>query len=146
MHPFRKLDVWRRAHALVLRVHDITERNYQRKYWSLIDQMRRAAISIPSNIVEGSGHDSNAQFARYLTTALASSRELDYHVLLARDLGLIGQSDSVRLEARVEQVAKMLVAFRRRIVDQIPRSSTRTRVHRYASFSPPSPDSRPPSD
>jgi four helix bundle protein len=115
MHPFRRLLVWRRAHALALQVHEVTERNYQGRYWSLIDQMRRSATSIASNIAEGSGQVTSAQFARYLTIALGSVRELDYQVLLARDLGVIATSDCVRLDARVDQISRMLTVFRSRV-------------------------------
>ena len=129
MHPFRKLAVWRRAHALTLQVHEVTERNYQGRYWSLIDQMRRAASSVASNIAEGSGQTTSAQFARYLTIALGSLRELDYHVLLARDLGVLPQSDCVRLEARVDQVSRMLAVFRERVAGRAQKAKPRRRVN-----------------
>lgn len=131
MHPFRKLVVWRRAHELALQVHEVTERNYQGRYWSLIDQMRRAATSIASNIAEGSGQVTSAQFARYLTIALGSVRELDYQVLLARDLGVITISDGVRLDARVEQVSRMLTVFRSRVAARSV-SKPATRVNRIS--------------
>lgn len=127
MYPFRKLAVWQRAHALALQVHEVTERHYQGRYWSLIDQMRRAATSIASNIAEGSGQVTSAQFARYLTIALGSARELDYQVLLARDLGVVPTSDCVRLDARVDQLSRMLVVFRDRVARRIP-STPRRRV------------------
>ena len=131
MYPFRKLSVWRRAHALALQVYQTTEpAARQRRYWSLIDQMRRASTSIAANIAEGSGQVTSAQFARYLTIALGSARELDYHVLLARDLGVLTISDSVRLDARVEQVAKMLTVFRTRVAERVqPKSTLRRRVN-----------------
>ena len=125
MYPFRKLSVWTRAHSLALQVHELTERHYQGRYWSLIDQMRRAATSIASNIAEGSGQVTSAQFARYLTIALGSVRELDYQILLARDLGVIPLSDCVRLDARVEQVSRMLSVFRQRVAGRIPQRSIR---------------------
>ena len=128
MHPFRKLAVWRRAHALALHVHEVTERNYQGRYWSLIDQMRRAATSVASNIAEGSGQVTSAQFVRYLTIALGSLRELDYQVLLARDLGVIAGSDSVRLDARVDEVSRMLTVFRSRVAARAS-GQTSHRVH-----------------
>jgi len=144
MHPFRKLAVWRRAHLLALQLHEVTERHYQGRYWSLIDQMRRAAVSVASNISEGSGQATNPQFARYLTMALGSVRELDYQILLARDLGVIPMSDCVRLDARVEQVARMLTVFRSRVVARVDLKPNR-RVNRM-SGPPPSHVPRPPSD
>ena len=129
MYPFRKLAVWRRAHALALQVHEVTERNYQGRDWSLIDQMRRAASSIAANIAEGSGQVTSAQFARYLTIALGSARELDYQVLLARDLGVLPNSDCVRLDARVEQVSRMLSVFRDRVAARVPIPANRHRAN-----------------
>jgi four helix bundle protein len=128
MYPFRKLSVWRRAHALALQVHEATERNYQGRFWSLIDQMRRSASSVASNIAEGSGQTTSAQFARYLTIALGSLRELDFHVLLARDLGVLPQSDCVRLDARVDQVSRMLVVFRERVADRAANAKPRRAI------------------
>jgi four helix bundle protein len=129
MYPFRKLAVWRRAHSLALQVHEVTELAYRGRYLSLIDQMRRAAMSIAANIAEGSGEVTNAQFARYLTIALGSARELDYHVLLARDLGLLAPSDCVRLDARVDQVSRMLLVFRNRVLQHAPARRTGLRVN-----------------
>ena len=130
MYPFRKLSVWRRAHALALQVHEVTEPAYQRRrYWSLIDQMRRAATSVASNIAKGSGQVTSAQFARYLTIALGSLRELDYQVVLGRDLAVVTKSDGVRLDARVEQVSRMLTVFRNRVAERAMRSSPWRRVN-----------------
>src|SRR5262245_48168130 len=108
MFPFRKLSVWRRAHALALMVHEVTERRSRGRYYSLINQMRRASASIPANIAEGSGQVTAPQFARYLTIAIGSARELDYHVLLAKDLGVLPMSDYARLSARADQLCGML--------------------------------------
>lgn len=130
MYPFRKLSVWRRAHALALQVHEVTEPAFRRRrYWSLIDQMRRAAMSVASNIAEGSGQATSAQFARYLTIALGSARELDYHVLLARDLAVLTSSDYVRLDARVDQVSRMLTVFRNRVAERAQKTNSRRRVN-----------------
>jgi four helix bundle protein len=146
MYPFRKLSVWRRAHELALQVHQMTEPAFrQRRYWSLIDQMRRASMSVAANIAEGSGQVTSAQFARYLTIALGSARELDYHVLLAHDLGVLTHSDFARLDARVDQVSRMLAVFRDRVAERAMRSTPRRRVNQI-----PGPLkshlSRPPSD
>jgi four helix bundle protein len=118
MYPFRKIVVWRRAHALALNVHEVTERAYRGRYVSLINQMRRASMSVAANIAEGSGQVTAAQFARYLSIALGSARELDYHVLIARDLGVLPTSDYARLDARVDQVCRMLAVLRLRVLQR----------------------------
>lgn len=146
MYPFRKLAVWRRAHALALATHEVTERVYRGGYASLINQMRRASMSIPANIAEGSGQKTKPQFARYLTIALGSARELDYHALLAKDLGLLPLSDYARLEARIDQVCRMVAVLRIRVVQEATSASTRTssKSQRMA-VSPTSDFHRPPS-
>jgi len=114
---------------LTLKVHVATEPAFQRRrYWSLIDQMRRASMSVASNISEGSGHATSAQFARYLTIALASARELDYHILLAHDLAVITPSDYARLDARIDQVSRMLLVFRNRVAERAQNANPRRRV------------------
>jgi four helix bundle protein len=130
MYPFRKISVWRRAHTLALQVHETTEPAFQRRrYWSLIDQMRRASMSIAANIAEGSGQVTSAQFARYLTMALGSARELDYHILLAHDLRVLTDSDFARLDARVDQVSRMLTVFRDRVAERAMNSKSRRSVN-----------------
>jgi len=123
MFPFRRLAAWRRAHALALHVHQVTERTTQGRYVSLVNQMRRASSSVAANIAEGSGQVTAAQFARYLTIALGSARELDYHLLLAHDLGLYSSSDYARLDARVDEVCRVLVVLRLRVLEGAERGT-----------------------
>lgn len=133
MFPFRRLAAWRRAHALALAVHEATERLGRGRHPALIDQMRRASVSIAANIAEGSGQVTSVQFGRYLTIALGSARELDYHLLLAHDLKVFPSADYARLDARVDEVCRVLVVLRRRVLEGGARSegeSDRIRVGR----------------
>jgi four helix bundle protein len=114
MQPFRRLDVWRKAHELTLRVYRITDR-FSSRHAALRLQLTRAAHSIPSNIAEGSGRSSGRQFSNSLQISIGSARELDYFLLLAADLELISRSEQATLEARTEQVTKMLVGLRRHV-------------------------------
>jgi four helix bundle protein len=116
MFPFRRLMAWRRAHGLALRVHEVTERSARGRYTSLVNQLRRASASVAANIAEGSGQVTAAQFARYLSIALGSARELDYHLLLAHDLGLYPSSEYARLDARCDEVCRMLNVLRARVL------------------------------
>jgi four helix bundle protein len=88
--------------------------------------MRRASASVPANIAEGSGQVTAAQFARYLTISLGSARELDYHLLLAHDLGLFPSSDYARLDARVDEVCRVLVALRLKVLQNGDRRRDQT--------------------
>jgi four helix bundle protein len=115
MQDFKKLAVWEKSHELVLEVYRVTARLPERNYPGLISQLRRASASIPANIVEGCGHASQAEFARFLQLAGASALEVAYHLLLARDLGALTAVQYARLEARTIQVRQMLGGLFRRV-------------------------------
>ncbi len=119
MHPFRRLAVWEKAHELVLLAYPVTEGPMQRRFPSLANQLRRALAAIPANIAEGAGHASQAQFNRYLTIALASAREAEYHLLLAKDLGAIELKQYAGLEARLGAVTGMLFKLRSTIAKRM---------------------------
>ncbi|MBX3133403.1 MAG: four helix bundle protein [Gemmatimonadaceae bacterium] len=133
MHPFRRLAVWEKAHALTLLVYPITEGQMVRRFPGLAHQLRRAISSIPANIVEGAGLGSQAQFNRHLTIALASAREAEYHLLLAKDLGAIDLKTFAVLEARLGEIQAMLNALGRRVRERI--SSTSPSKRRTAARS-----------
>jgi four helix bundle protein len=90
MKDFRELKVWEKAHALVLNLYRETTSFPPSELYGLTVQIRRAAASIPANIAEGCGRGSSADFARFLQIAMGSACELEYHLLLARDLGFLG--------------------------------------------------------
>ena len=108
MGEFKKLTVWRKAHALALSAHRVATKMRGSANATLRNQLIRAAMSIPTNIVEGRGQRSEREFARFLRYAANSTAELEYHVILARDLGIIGPSDAISLLAQAVEVRKML--------------------------------------
>jgi four helix bundle protein len=105
---FRKLRVWEEALRIAIDAERVTERMHGTRSASIRDQLLRAAISVPTNIVEGSAHSSPREFARYLTYAIASATELEGHVQLARDLHLMTEQDFTSLLAGIISVRKML--------------------------------------
>jgi four helix bundle protein len=115
MQDFRKLDVWKKSHDLVLMVYREIPGSSERRFPGLAGPLRRAAASVPANIVEGCGHASAKEFARFLQLAVASANEVQYHLILARDLGMLPNVEFARLEARADQVKKMLVGLLRRV-------------------------------
>lgn len=120
MQDFKKLDVWRKSHELVLQVYRSTPGGSERRFPALTGQLRRAAASVPANIVEGCGRASGREFARYLQLAVASANEVQYHLILARDLGMLPSPAFAKLEARAEQVKKMLVGLLRHVGAAVP--------------------------
>ena len=112
MGDFKQLQVWRKAHALALNVHRIASKMRGPGTATLRSQMIRAALSIPTNIVEGHGQTSPRDFARYLGYSLNSGSELEQHLLTARDIGAIDRSDhDSTLDALIE-VRKMTHGLR----------------------------------
>lgn len=108
MGEFSKLHVWRKAHALALNVHRVATGIRKSDHRSLRTQMIRAAMSIPTNIVEGRGQRSDREFCRFLRYSVHSSSELEYHVTIARDLHAISIGDSKSLLDQVIEVRRML--------------------------------------
>jgi four helix bundle protein len=114
---FRKLKVWRKAHALVLNVHPIARRIKGSDYAPLRSQMLRAAMSIPTNIVEGAGQKTGREFGRFIRIALNSSSELEYHLMIARDLDLLTFADFESLQDQTTQVRRMLYGLLAHVTD-----------------------------
>lgn len=115
MQNFRQLIVWKKSHELVLKLYRATSGPSDRRYRGLAAQIRRAATSIPANIAEGCGQEGSRELARYLRISFASAFELHYHLQLASDLGLLSPSEFARLDARTEQVKRMLTGLLTRI-------------------------------
>src|SRR5262245_47539385 len=89
MQRFTEIRVWQRAHALVLDVYRATQQFPKEERYGVTSQLRRAAVSVPTNIAEGSKRDSNAEYSRFLNIAEASMAETEYLLLLSRDLGYL---------------------------------------------------------
>ena len=115
MQDFKKLKVWEKGHRLTLAVYALTSSFPKQEMYGLISQMRRAAASIVSNIAEGCGRSSGADFARFLQMASGSASELEYQLLLARDLKYLELNDHHELEADVREVRKMLSSLMQRL-------------------------------
>ena len=94
MADFKKLQVWQKAHALALHAYRVTTRMRRPRDLSLRSQINRAAMSIPANIVEGRRQESEKEFSRFLRIALNSGSELEYHLIVARDIGAMTETDS----------------------------------------------------
>jgi four helix bundle protein len=108
MSDFKKLLVWQKAHALALNAHRIAMRIRRSHDVALRSQIIRAAMSIPANIVEGRRQDSEKEFARFLRISLNSGCELEYHLIVARDIGVMSDDDSESLLRETIEVRKMI--------------------------------------
>ena len=108
MQDFRNLRVWQKAHELVLAIYKATRAFPKAEVYGLTQQMRRADTSIPTNIAEGCGRGGDADFARFLQIAMGSATELEYQLLLSRDLEILPAADHAALEGDVIGVKQML--------------------------------------
>jgi len=108
MSDFKKLRVWRKAHALTLNVHRVAASIRGTRYAALRSQMIRAAMSVAANIVEGRERKTEREFAQFLGYALGSTSELEYHFLVARDLRVITAIDFSSTLQQIIDVRKML--------------------------------------
>ncbi len=115
MSDYRKLLVWRKAHALALDAHRTAARIRGSQYAPFRSQIIRAALSIPANIVEGREQKADAGFARFLRIALGSASELEYHLTAAHDIKAISSSDYESLSSKVVEVRRMLHGLIRRL-------------------------------
>jgi len=115
MRDFKKLRVWEKAHRLTLAVYAATAGFPKEEMYGLTSQARRAASSVPANIAEGCGRDTGADFARFLHIASGSAVELEYHLLLARDLGMIPAPKHAELDFEVNEVKRMLATLVRKV-------------------------------
>jgi four helix bundle protein len=116
MQDFRKLNVWHKSHELALGVYAESAKFPPGRGWPLESQLLRAATSVPSNIAEGCGRAGDRDFRRFLRHSLGSACELEYHLLLARDLGFLSEQGYIRLDALAEEVKRMLTGLIRRLV------------------------------
>lgn len=111
MQDFHKLKVWEKAHALTLSVYAVTKSFPKDELFGLTSQMRRCSSSIPSNLAEGCGRSGQAELARFASIAMGSASELEYQLLLARDLGFIDTNAYTDLHERTTEVKKMLASL-----------------------------------
>ena len=111
MQNFKTLKVWEKGHELTLAVYTATKNFPKDELYGLTSQVRRACASIPANIAEGCGRSGKAELARFLQVAMGSASELEYHLLLAHDLGLLGDAEYKRLESHTVELKRMLSSF-----------------------------------
>ncbi len=115
MQDYHKLKVWEKAHLLAIDVYRLSEGFPRTDGVALTPHLRRAALSIPSNIAEGAGKSGTGDFRRFLDIALGSASETHYQLLVARDLQLIENEVYDELSTRVVEVRRMLVGLLKRV-------------------------------
>ncbi len=115
MRDFKGLHVWQRSHRLTVDVYKATEAFPRHERFGLTNQIRRACVSIPANIAEGCGRRSQRDFGRFLQISVGSTNELEYHLLLARDLGYLNSSVQSAFSSDLGEVRQMLSSLIRKV-------------------------------
>lgn len=115
MQDFKELKVWQKSHRLALAVYKASATFPREEMYALTSQLRRASSSVPANIAEGCCRDGDAEFARFLYIAMGSASEVEYHLLLARDLGFLSDRTAETLSADTVEVKRMLASFIRKL-------------------------------
>ncbi len=111
MQDFKDLKVWQKAHALVLEIYKASAEFPKEEVYGLTSQIRRSAISIPSNIAEGRGRSVDGDLRRFIHIALGSAAELEYQIILSKDLNYLNPVITTDLLNRLAEVRRMLIAF-----------------------------------
>ena len=107
-HPWKDLLVWQRAHELVLEVYSVTKEFPESERFGLTQQVRRSAVSIAANIVEGKSKKTDKEFSSFLYTSRGSLEETRYHILLSKDLDYISKEKYESLETQTSEVSFLL--------------------------------------
>ena len=115
MQDFRQLTLWQKSHALALEVYSASRGFPRDEVYGLTSQLRRAATSVGANIAEGCGRNSRADFGRFLHMAMGSAREVEYLLLLARDLKYLTGDHHDGMGEAASEVKRMLASLIKRV-------------------------------
>ena len=111
MRNFLNLKIWKRSHQLTLKIYKITKYFPKEELFGLTGQMRRSSSSIPTNIAEGCGRNSNPQLANFLQIATGSCSELQYQIILSKDLSYINEQVFSELHTDAVDIRKMIFGY-----------------------------------
>ena len=115
MQRFTQLKVWQRSHEFALAIYRLTGKFPTAERFGITTQLRRAALSVPTNIAEGSKRLGRQEFARFLNIAEGSLAEMEYLLMFSRDLGYLDVKDSIAGLAEADEIARMLNALRSKV-------------------------------
>ena len=119
MIKYKNFKVWQKSHSLVLEVYKIAISFPKEEQFNLVSQIKRAAISIPTNIAEGSGRETQKELIRFLYISSGSAHELEYLITISAELNLISKEKSDVLLDEIDQIKKMLAVLITKIKESI---------------------------
>tara|TARA_R110000796_G_scaffold250788_4_gene380792 strand:- start:167946 stop:168296 length:351 start_codon:yes stop_codon:yes gene_type:complete len=112
---FKKYDIWVLSHALTLKIYEITNSFPKEEIYGLISQIRRATSSIPTNISEGCGRESDTEFNRFLTIAIGSASEVEYLIILAKDLNYLDEDSFNKLNEDINTIKRKIYTLKQKL-------------------------------
>ncbi|MBR6490137.1 MAG: four helix bundle protein [Muribaculaceae bacterium] len=116
MQKYSNLDIWKKSYSLALQIYGITKDFPNDEKFGLTSQLRRAAVSIPTNIAEGAGRATTKDFANFIQIAIGSSNEVECELMLSKDLGYVGEDIFKTLFDQVREIKIMMIYFRRTLL------------------------------
>lgn len=119
MRNFQKLEVWKKAHSLTLNIYELTANFPNHERYGLISQLQRASASIGANLAEGCGRETDADYKRFVQMAAGSACEVEYHLILARDLALIDPATHEVLNTEINEIKRMLCGLAHYLENEI---------------------------
>jgi len=117
MRDYKRYDTWQISHELVKEIYLISENFPKSELFGLTSQIRRASISIPTNIAEGCGRSTDKEFARFLEISIGSTNETEYLLLLACDLGLTSEDQLASLNPKLNLIRQKLIQLRKKLLN-----------------------------
>ena len=136
LKSFRDLEVWQKAHVLVLEVYKVTAGFPSHEKYGIVSQLRRAAMSVPANIAEGFGRKGTREFLQCLAIGNGSLEEARYFLLLSTDLGYMPEEQNEKLQSRCDSIGQMLGALSRSLREREVSSRVADRGARVAIVAP----------
>lgn len=115
MRNYRDLKVWEKAHRLTLDIYKATTKFPKEEQYNLTSQIRRASVSIPTNIAEGSGKNSNLDLARFLQISFGSTHEVEYLIFLSFELAFLDNNEFTKLNSDIGEIKAMLISLIKKV-------------------------------
>ncbi|HKK81493.1 MAG TPA: four helix bundle protein [Prolixibacteraceae bacterium] len=116
MHRFKELKVWQKGRFLVKDIYLTTNKFPNEELYGITSQIRRSAVSIPANIAEGCGRNSNPDLNRFLDISNGSAFELETLMILSSDLDFIADEDFLKIDSQIQEIQKMIYRFKQTLI------------------------------
>ena len=121
MHNYKNLHIWQEGINLARKIYEVTATFPANEKYGIVSQMTRAAVSIPSNIAEGAGRNSNNDFANFLSIAIGSIFELHTQIAICEQIGYINEETTKQLEQQIYTLQQQITTYKQRIEGSAPR-------------------------